>query len=53
MALSADNKFLAVGLSDGRILFIDIASGKVVSTLATQQLAIIKMAFSPDGKRLV
>lgn len=48
---SPDGKRLALGVR-GKVLVVEFADGKLVSTLETGRGAIRGLAFSPDGKQL-
>jgi WD40 repeat protein len=52
-AFSPDARFLATGYEDGLTKVWDIATRQVVLTLKGQSGSVIKVAFSPNGKRIV
>ena len=52
-AFSPDGSLLAAGEGDGRILIHDTATGKVVGELPGHPAPATRLAFTPDGRRLV
>lgn len=52
MTLSGDGKTLVVAGGDGKIRFVDMATGAVQRTLTGHTNAVYKPAFSPDEKLL-
>jgi WD40 repeat protein len=53
IALSRDGRTLATGDEDGTIRLRDPETGKVVMSLRRHELDVERLAFSPDGRRLV
>lgn len=51
-AFSPDNKFLAVGLPENRLIIWDVASWKIIKTLQENENDVSALAFSTDGKYL-
>jgi len=51
VALSPDGKLVAIGLAKSNVLVREIASGRVLATLATSSESF-GLQFSPDGARL-
>jgi WD40 repeat protein len=49
LAFSPDNSKIAIVGSDGRVLFVDVASGKVLPDTLTNSTPITKIAFAPNG----
>src|ERR1041385_3769617 len=52
MTLSRDGKTLAIGGGDGKIRFVDVATGEIKRTFTGHTNAIYKPIFSPDEKLL-
>ena len=52
IALSADGRTLATGDEDGTIRLRDPETGRVVMNLRGHELDVLRLAFSPDGRRL-
>jgi RNA polymerase sigma factor (sigma-70 family) len=53
LALSADQKKLAVAVTDRAIAILDVATGKEITRLKGQQEWIMGAAFGPDGRTLI
>jgi WD40 repeat protein len=53
ITFSADGKTLAAGLSDGQVKLWDLATRQEVSTLKGHVSHVSRLAFFPDGKRLL
>lgn len=52
VAISPDNKLLAVGSGDGMIRVWDLAEGKFLRALVAHDSYVMRVAFSPDGRYL-
>ncbi len=52
IAFSPDNRLLALGLSDGRVLLYDLETGRSKANLIGHRAAVTCLAFSVDGRRL-
>ncbi len=53
LALSSDEKLLAIGSSDGSIYLLDADSFQVLNTIVAAHLpSVFTLSFSPDGKYL-
>lgn len=53
LAVSADGQRAAVAQADGKLQVYDVASGKIVHSLASPAAPLASVAFSPDASRLV
>ncbi|MBV1856694.1 WD40 repeat domain-containing protein [Catellatospora tritici] len=53
LAISADNKMIAGGTSDGLLLVWDADTGSLRHSVAAHRDTIEALAFTPDGSRLV
>ncbi len=53
LAISPDNRILAVGCDDGSIALWSLAEGKLIDTFVGRRDGILCLAYTPDGKRLV
>jgi WD40 repeat protein len=51
LAYAPDGKVLASADKDGKVNFIDIATGRLTRTLKANA-SVSKLAFSPDGKKI-
>ena len=52
IALSADGRTLATGDEDGTIRLRDPETGRVLMNLRGHESDVLRLAFSPDGRRL-
>ena len=52
-AVSADGRYIALGLDARTVVLWDTAAGRPVRTLAGHQKPVLTVAFSPDGKSLL
>lgn len=52
-AVSADGKYIALGLDARSVVLWDTAVGRPVRALAGHQKPVLSIAFSPDGKTLL
>jgi WD40 repeat protein len=52
-AVSADGRYIALGLDARTVVVWDTAAGRPVRTLAGHQKPVLTVAFSPDGKSLL
>jgi hypothetical protein len=52
-AFSPDGSRIAIGTRDGLLNIYDTATAKELASIADRRLAILSLAFSGDGKRLV
>jgi WD40 repeat protein len=52
VALSPDGRFVAVGLSDGKVHFWQVSDGGYVTTITTGLIRLEQMVFSPNGRLL-
>lgn len=53
LAYHPSGKLIAVGMEDGRVIFIDPDSTKVVSSLKASPAAVTSLVFSTDGRTLI
>lgn len=52
-AVSADGKYIALGLDARTVVLWDTATGRPVRAFAGHQKPVLAVAFSPDGKKLI
>ncbi len=52
MALSPDERLLAIGYTEGAVKLWDFPSGRLEAVFTNQQSRVTALAFSPDGGRL-
>jgi len=49
---SPDSSQLAIGMNDGKLQLLNVATGNVIHELSGHAADVLSLAFSPDGKRL-
>jgi WD40 repeat protein len=52
-ALSPDESIFALGSSDGTVRLVDRRSGAVLRLTGRHQAGVLRLAFTPDGRKLV